>query len=231
MLSAIFTIEAAWIYLYLGPDFKLPVMKLKATFPHFDERLIEHLKSVGEIVLIPSGEFMLRPGQYVKSTILVLDGIVKLYLESEKGEEVFLYFLEAGSACALSMMCANSQNKDIKAKAVTDVELLTIPVEQMDALIKNHSKWYYFLLETYQVRFRELIQTMQQIAFHSMDQKLAGYLKQQFEALKVNSISITHQEIASDLNSSREVISRLLKKLESDHLIQVSRNEITNLAL
>jgi CRP/FNR family transcriptional regulator len=75
------------------------------------------------------------------------------------------------------------------------------------------------------------LQTLNQIAFHSMDEKLLIYLRQQFTALKSNTIFITHHEIASDLNSSREVISRLLKKLESDHLISISRNEITNLSL
>lgn len=206
--------------------------KLSAIFPDFDIQLIEHLQRVGEVVLISSGDLLLRPGQYFKSTIIVLDGIVKLYLESEKVEEMFLYFLEPGNACALSIADGTtSRNINIKAKAVTDVKLLLIPMEQMDTLIRTYPQWFYFLLETYNARFKELLQTLNQIAFHSMDEKLLIYLRQQFAALKSNTIFITHHEIASDLNSSREVISRLLKKLESDHLISISRNEITNLSL
>lgn len=205
--------------------------KLTSIFPDFDEHLIDHLQKVGEIVFITAGDLLLRPGQYFKSTMVVLDGIVKLYMEGEKGEEMFLYFLEAGSACALSIAGTVSQNIDIKAKAITNVRLLMIPVEQMDTLIRTYPRWSYFLLETYNARFRELLQTLHQIAFHSLDEKLLMYLKQQFTALKSKTISITHQEIASDMNSSREVISRLLKKLESDNLIAISRNEITNLSL
>jgi CRP/FNR family transcriptional regulator, anaerobic regulatory protein len=96
---------------------------------------------------------------------------------------------------------------------------MMVPFEHMDYLIKNYPKWYYFLLETYHSRFQELLLIVDQIAFRSLDQKLEFYLKRQFNAMKSTTISVTHQEIAADLNSSREVISRLLKKLEADNLI------------
>jgi CRP/FNR family transcriptional regulator, anaerobic regulatory protein len=181
--------------------------------------------------LIPAGEPMLRSGQYFKSTILILEGTIKLYLEGSDGEEFFLYFLEEGNACALSIMCSTSPGNEVIAKAVTSVKALMIPPEQMDQLIKKFPNWYYFLLETYNSRFQELLLIIDQIAFHSMEEKLAFYLRQHFAALKSNTISVTHQEIAADLNSSREVISRLLKKLEQDNRISISRNEISNIAL
>jgi CRP-like cAMP-binding protein len=87
------------------------------------------------------------------------------------------------------------------------------------AALFYYPKWYYFLLETYHSRFQELLLIVDQIAFRSLDQKLEFYLKRQFNAMKSTTISVTHQEIAADLNSSREVISRLLKKLEADNLI------------
>ena len=97
--------------------------------------------------------------------------------------------------------------------------------------MRDHRNWYYFVLETYRNRFEELLRVIDQIAFHSMDEKLEFYLRRQFDTFKTKTISITHQEIADDLNSSREVISRLLKKLETDNRISISRNEITNLGL
>lgn len=114
---------------------------------------------------------------------------------------------------------------------MSPVTALAIPIQHMDGLMRDHRQWYYFVLETYRARFGELLEVIDQVVFHSMDQKLEFYLKRQFTSLQSDKISITHQEIADDLNSSREVISRLLKKLESQKRISISRNEITRLNL
>lgn len=138
---------------------------------------------------------------------------MKLYREGEDGGEFFLYYLEKGNACALSMICATKNEASaIRATAVTPVKALAIPIQYIDGLMKDHKYWYYFVLETYRARFEELLQVIDQVAFHSMDEKLEAYLKRQFEVLQTVKTTITHQEIANDVNSSREVISRLLKK-------------------
>ncbi len=207
-------------------------MQLHQLFPQFDTELIQHLEKIGQVTEFDEGTLLMRPGQYFKSSLLILDGRVKLYREGEDGEEFFLYYLEKGNACALSMICATkNESSAIKAKAMTRVKALAIPIQYMDALMKDHRQWYYFVLETYRSRFEELLEVIDQVAFHSMDQKLEFYLKRQFESLGADKITITHQEIADDLNSSREVISRLLKKLESQKRISISRNEISRLNL
>jgi CRP/FNR family transcriptional regulator, anaerobic regulatory protein len=207
-------------------------MELQTAFPQFDAGLIKHLEHISQEITFEEGELLMRTGQYFKHSLLILDGRVKLYREGADGEEFFLYYLEHGNACALSMICATrNELSEIKAKAVTPVRALAIPLQHMDGLMRDYRHWYYFVLETYRARFEELLQVIDQIAFHSMDEKLEFFLKRQFETFKSNTINMTHQEIADDLNSSREVISRLLKKLESQKRILVSRNEITNVAL
>lgn len=207
-------------------------MNLRSAFPQFDDRLINHLTQIGQVVEFEEGEMLMRTGQYFKNSLLVLDGRVKLYREGEEGEEFFLYYLEGGNACALSMICAaKNETSFLKARAVTPVKALAIPLYHMDDLMKNFKEWYYFVLETYRDRFEELLQVIDQVAFHSMDEKLEFYLKRQFETIKSDTILITHQAIADDLNSSREVISRLLKKLEAQKRISISRNEITNISI
>lgn len=207
-------------------------MNLQSIFPQFDQELIDHLEKIGQVVDFKEGEELMRPGQYIKAGLVILEGRVKLYREGSDGEEFFLYYLERGNACALSMICATkNEASEIKAKAVTPVKALSIPLPQMDTLMRDYRKWYYFVLETYRNRFEELLQVIDQVAFHSMDEKLEFYLSRQFNSLGSNVISITHQEIADDLNSSREVISRLLKKLEAQKRISISRNEITRISL
>jgi CRP/FNR family transcriptional regulator, anaerobic regulatory protein len=207
-------------------------MQLHQLFPQFDRELAEHLENIGQVVEFEEDSLMMRPGQYFKNSLLILDGLVKIYREGDDGEEFFLYYLEKGNACALSMICATkNESSAIKAKALSKVKALAIPIQHMDELMKKHRSWYYFVLETYRGRFEELLQVIDQVAFHSMDQKLEFYLKRQVESFRENKITITHQEIAADLNSSREVISRLLKKLESQKRISISRNEITRINL
>jgi CRP/FNR family transcriptional regulator, anaerobic regulatory protein len=205
---------------------------LKTIFPEFDQELIDYLQSVGDVIEFSEGDMLMKTGQYFKQSLLILEGTVKLYKEGDNGEEFFLYYLEPGTACALSMICATrNEMSAIKARAVTPVKALAIPLQYMDKLMKDYRQWYYFVLKNYRLRFEELLEVIDQIAFHAMDEKLEFYLKRRFEKLKTKTISVTHQEIADDLNSSREVISRLLKKLESQNRISISRNEITNLNL
>lgn len=207
-------------------------MELQRIFPQFGPELLAHLLNIGEVVNLDEGEMVMRTGQYFKNSLLVLEGQIKLYREGDDGEEFFLYFLEAGDACALSMICATKNEASmIKGKTVTKVKALAIPLKHMDDLMRNHQQWYYFVLENYRARFEELLTVIDQVAFHSMDEKLEFYLTRQFDVAKSNRITVTHQQIADDLNSSREVISRLLKKLEAGKKIEMQRHEIVRTGL
>ncbi len=147
--------------------------------------------------------------------------------EGEDGGEFFMYYLESGNACALSMICATKQEvSQVKAKSVDDTKVLTIPIGIMDDLMKDYKTWYYFVLETYRTRFEELLFVIDSITFKALDERLIFYLKNQYHKLKTRQLHITHQEIAGDLNSSREVISRLLKKMEQRGEVILNRNYI-----
>lgn len=205
--------------------------ELRSIYPLFDEALSDKLLSISQEISYEADQLMMRPGQFFRSALLILEGRVKLYREGSEGEEFFLYYLEPGSACALSMICAaKNEASALKAMAVSPVRALAIPIHHMDELMREHRQWYYFVLETYRNRFDELLQVIDQVVFHSMDEKLEFYLKRQF-GIFGDHFPVTHQQIADDLNSSREVISRLLKKLESNGLIRISRNEIQRLGL
>lgn len=200
--------------------------QLSAAFPVFSKSLRDRLLREGRQVGFSEHELVMRTGQYMKDALVILDGRIKVYREGEEGEEFFLYYLEPGSACALSMICAARQEASVlMARADTPVEALAIPVEQLEGLMREFPDWYAFVMETYRDRFEEMMAVFDQVVFHSMDEKLEFYLKRQF-SVHGDRLQITHQQIAADLNSSREVISRLLKKMESSQMITIGRNEL-----
>jgi CRP/FNR family transcriptional regulator, anaerobic regulatory protein len=200
---------------------------LEQGFPLFEAGLIDVLAEVGTIKTFSEGDQLMRTGQYFKSTMLIVDGLVKLYREGEDGSEFFVYYIEAGNACALSMVCASQQKtSEVMAKAMSDVTAILVPIDRMDSLMTEYKSWYYFVLETYRFRFEELLTVVDAIAFKAQDERLEFYLKNQSKTLKTKELSITHQEIANDISTSREVISRLLKKMEQRGMVELHRNHI-----
>jgi len=200
---------------------------IDSLFSFFEPDLKKVLIENGTLKTFAADEMLMQTGQNMRSTILIAEGLVKLYREGDDGNEFFMYYLQPGNACALSMICATKQEtSEVMAKAVEPTIGLMIPISLMDTLMKEHKTWYYFVLETYRNRFEELLTVIDNIAFKSMDDRLEFYLEKQFKDLKTRSLSITHGDIANDLNSSREVISRLLKKMEQRGEVALHRNYI-----
>ena len=192
----------------------------------FEKDLATYLSSIGEIRFFNEGEMLMKTGQFFKSAVLIIRGHVKLYREGEEGNEFFMYYLDPGDACALSMICATrNQASSIMAVADEETEVILIPIQFMDKLMRDFRSWYYFVLETYRNRFEELLSVIDNVAFKNMDERLVWYLKRQAEKYG-NSMNIKHQQIANDLNTSREVVSRLLKKMEKEGMLTLNRNLI-----
>lgn len=201
--------------------------QLKKIFPFFSNDLIQDIKANEVIKNYTSGEVIMRTGQYIKNTILVIKGTIKVYREDDEGGEFFMYYLQPGQACALSMVCATKNEKSqIMAKVVENAEVVMVPLGLMDKWMMEHRSWYEFVIGTYRSRFEEVLEVIDSIAFRAMDERLEFYLKRQVEACGCKELKLSHQEIGSDLNTSREVISRLLKKMEQRGLVILHRNQI-----
>ncbi|MES2811054.1 MAG: Crp/Fnr family transcriptional regulator [Bacteroidota bacterium] len=201
---------------------------IQSHFPNFNSQLIEDIEKNAIIKSFKAGEVLMRSGQYIKNTVLVVNGKVKIYREDEDGDEFFMYYLQPGQACAVSMICATKQETStIMAKVVEDAELIMIPLTLMEKWMSNNRTWYEFVIETYRNRFEEVLTVIDNIAFKAMDERLEFYLKRHKEACNCNDVKLSHQEIASELNTSREVISRLLKKMEQRGLVHLHRSHIT----
>jgi CRP/FNR family transcriptional regulator, anaerobic regulatory protein len=200
---------------------------LKNNFPTFESELIDVIAENGTLKTFGADELLMNVGQYFRSTMLVMQGNIKVYREGEEGEEFFIYTIGPGQACALSMVCAFKQeSSEIKAKTFEETQVIMLPIELMDSLMQKYRSWYYFVLETYRSRFEELLTLIDNIAFKSLDERLEFYLKGQ-SAKFGKTLNLTHQQIAYDLNSSREVITRLLKKMEQRGMVKIERNSLT----
>jgi len=200
---------------------------LKNLYPSFSNELIKEIETNSASQSFKAGDVIMRTGQYIKNTLLVTKGRIKIYREGEDGGEFFMYYLQPGQACAISMICATKSKKSqIMAKVVEDADVLLIPLSLMDKWMMQHRSWYEFVIETYRNRFEEVLEVIDSIAFRAMDERLEFYLKRHAEACGCNELKLSHQEIASELNTSREVISRLLKKMEQRGLVKLNRNQI-----
>lgn len=200
---------------------------IKNHFANFSNELVQDIEENATIKNYESGTVLMRTGQYIKNTVLVIKGSIKIYREGENGGEFFMYYLQPGQACAISMICATkNETSQIMAKVVEDAELIMVPLALMDKWMMHHRSWYEFVIETYRSRFEEVLEVVDNIAFRAMDERLEFYLKRQQEACGCSELKISHQEIGLDLNTSREVISRLLKKMEQRGLVKLNRNNI-----
>ena len=200
---------------------------IKKNFPTFSTELVKEIETSAKIHSFLAGTIIIRTGQYIKNTVLVISGKIKVYREDENGGEFFMYYLQPGQACAISMICATKNEKSqIMAKVVEDVELIMVPLPLMDKWMMQHRSWYEFVIDTYRSRFEEVLEVIDSIAFRAMDERLEFYLKRHAEVCGCKELKLSHQEIASELNTSREVISRLLKKMEQRGLVTLHRNNI-----
>ena len=195
-------------------------------FPQFEAPLLEEILSHSTLRRLEEGEEILRTGQYIRSTVLLLSGLLKVYREDDEGNEFLMYYLEPGKACALSMMCAaREEQSQILAKAVTTSEVILIPSHLSELWLGKYKTWHSFVIASYRQRFEELLQTLDSIAFKGLDERLVFYLKRHVK-VSGKEVRLSHQQIAEELNSSREVISRLLKKLEQTGAITLHRSYI-----
>ena len=193
----------------------------------FEEELLNEIKEQGVIKSFEPNDVIMEIGSLIRSMPLLLSGVVKIIREDEDGDELLLYYLEQGESCAMTLnSCMRKAQSEIRAIAETKVEILFLPLVKMEEWSGKYKSWRDFVFDSYHQRFSELLETIDHIAFLNMEERILNLLKKKSEVRNILEISQTHQEIANDLNTSRVVVSRLLKKLELDGLIELHRNRI-----
>ena len=201
---------------------------LRKHFPQIAEKALqEEIERVGKVMHFKAGEVIMDYGSYIKLIPLLIEGSIKVIREDEDGHELFLYYLLPGETCSMSFTCCmmNKQSA-IRTVAEEDTTLIGIPNRYMDEWMSRFQSWKNFVMTTYDNKMYDLVRTIDSIAFQQMDERLEDYLEKKSKASGTKKLQITHQEIAHDLNASREAISRLLKQLEKMGKLQLGRNKI-----
>ena len=206
----------------------MTVEELKSALPNFtDPRLLEILLDKGQIMRLEPGKVLMEPGKFIKMVPIVLNGSIKVSRMDEDGKELFLYYLDAGETCALSLTCCSaSKPSEIKAVVEEPTTIIGIPITVHEQLSDEFKQWKDFVSSTYQSRFQEMLIALDAVAFKRMDERLMRYIVTKMKQYKTNELQTTHQDIATELGTSREVISRLLKQLEKKKWIELGRNMI-----
>ena len=206
----------------------ISVAEFQQVFPDIYEReTVEAILEIGKLKKLRADDWMVDIGDPIVYMPLLLKGQLRILREDEEGHELLLYYIRPGETCAMSLTCCSGNAvSNVRAVAEEDSELLLLPIQIIDEWTTKYPSFKSFILKTYQHRFEELLNTIDSIAFHNLDDRLSQLLKQKSEK-EGSELKTTHQELANQLNSSREVISRLLKQMERKGKIQMGRNKIT----
>jgi CRP/FNR family transcriptional regulator len=202
----------------------LPEEYLKSLF---EPELVGLVEKHGRIISLKADEVMLEAGQTVRAFPFVLSGLIKVSRPEEEGKELLLYYINPGESCAMTFTCCMQQYpSEVRAVAEEDTELIALPVAVMDEWLVKFPSWKSFVMKTIRSRFHELLLTVDQVAFQKLDDRLIHYLKEKAKVTGSGLLNLSHEQIATDLATSRVVISRLLKKLENDKKLLLYRNQL-----
>lgn len=191
-----------------------------------DPDLAKEVESKSRRKTLKDGDILIVPGEILVFVPVVLSGALRIIREDDEGREVFLYHLYPSQTCAMAINCCQGRRKSmIKAVAEDETEVLLVPVDLIDQLYK-YPEWKTFINNTYAARFSELIDVIDLVAFNSLDKKILNYLEKKKEALNTSLLNITHQQIADELNTHREAVSRLLRTMERKGIVRLGRNSI-----
>lgn len=193
----------------------------------FEPALIEEIEQAGVLMEVEEAYDLIKPGQYIKSMPLLLSGSIKIMRPDADGDELLLYYLEKGDTCAMTMSCCLGNTKsEIHAVTETPTKLLMIPISKMEEWSSKYKTWRNFVFNSYHTRMMELLESIDNIAFNNMEERLENYLNDKIKILNSKHLYTTHKEVADDLHTSRVVISRLLKKMENEQKIKLHRSFI-----
>lgn len=194
-------------------------------FAHLDPDSARTLENSARMVAIPAGTVMFQDGAECSSYVLVLEGSIRVQKVSENGREIVLYRVESGQSCVLTTNCLIAR-EDYSAEGIaeTEIKALILPAATFRTLLGKSEPFRDFVFSAYAARIADLLMLIEEVAFGRIDVRLGGWLRQHADAKA--EIRATHQDIATELGTAREVVSRQLKEFERRGWVVLHRGRI-----
>lgn len=188
----------------------------------------EKLGDLGFTKTFSEGEIILNENAYINTIPIVIKGSVKVMQSDDDYREMLLYYLQPGETCIMSFLGGmHHDTSKVKAVAEEETEILFIPINKISSLIKEYPEWVDYIFRLYHKRFEELLEVTNAVAFKKMDERLLHFLQKKCEVTGSHTLNITHEQLANELGTARVVVSRLLKQMEHEKLVELGRNKIT----
>ena len=195
--------------------------------PLFEDSLLREIEQKSMLITATAGQGLIRMGQPITVVPMVLSGTLKVSRENDEGQELLLYYVRPGEGCAMTFSCGlMSQVSLVKGTAEEDLLILCVAVAAMEEWMQKYSSWKRFVMSTIVNEFMDVIKSVDDVTFKKMDERLIYYLKERSRVSGSSLINLTHQQVADELGTNRVVVSRLLKKLETEKRLLLYRNQI-----
>lgn len=200
--------------------------KILQTLPHLTPNLVSEIMISAVIKDIPKNSEILRTGQYVKVIPIVIEGLIKVFT-SHEDKELLLYYIRPNESCIMSF-AASLKNEPSKVFATVeeDTTALLLPVDKVTTWTKQFPDINSLFFQQYNLRYSEMLDTIHHLLFDKLDKRLYDYLKKKVRLTNQNPVRMSDRQIANELGTAREVISRTIKKLETEQLLKQHSNNI-----
>lgn len=193
----------------------------------FENNLVKELLQFGEIKYFSEGDILMDYGKYIRTIPIILSGTVRIMKKGENDKEILLYYLSDNDSCSMAYSCCMTAKKsEIKAIAEDDGCFLAIPFVKLDDWLCKYPSWRNYIFISFNERFKELLTSIDIIAFGNMNRRIVEYLKEKYNRSNSTIIKVSHAKIAEELATTRVVISRILRQFENDKKVILYRNEL-----
>lgn len=200
--------------------------RLRENLPQKLHSLLPLFMSYGNLVNIPAQQEILKEGQYVKVIPVLLSGLAKVLSRGEE-RDLLLYYIEPGESCIMSFVQGlNQEPSKVYAITEADSEVLLLPASMLEQMIRESPEFNRMFHQLSNQRYLDLLLTINHVFFDNLEARLLDYLRKLSDLKQSKTLSIKQQDIANDLGTAREVVSRVLKKLTIQGQLKLEKNEI-----